>query len=82
MAKKTPPAEIERALAGGAWLTSGQICTLVGRPRTTMWRRLQQPDMHWRPTPGGRTREYQPEDVRKLVDELRQVHGGESARAE
>lgn len=72
---KQSPAEIESLLDGGAWLTSGQIATLVARGRTTIWARLQRGDLRSRNTPGGRS-EWHPEDVRRLVDELRQVHGG------
>lgn len=71
------PDEIERELAADVWLSSGQIGTLLVLPRTTIWRRLQRGDIRSRPTPGGHSR-WHPEDVRKLVDELRQVHGGES----
>jgi IS30 family transposase len=73
------PSEIERQLDGGAWLTSGQITTLLGRGRTTIWRRLRRSDMRWRETPGG-NREYNPEDVRRLLAESRRVHGGEADR--
>jgi hypothetical protein len=75
------PSEIEQLLDGGNWLTSGQIRILLSpgggrlRGRTTVWRRLQKPDMRYRETPGGQ-REYHPEDVRRLLDESRQVRGG------
>ena len=71
------PSEIEQLLDGNAWLTSGQIAALLGRSRSTMWRRLRKPDVHWRATPGG-VKEYDPEDVRRLLDESRRVHGGEA----
>ena len=82
MASQTPE-EIEQLLDGGgetAWLTSGQIRVLLGRDgrlagRTTVWRRLTRPDMRYRETLGG-NREYHPEDVRRLLDESRRVHGG------
>jgi IS30 family transposase len=74
MVQQTPD-DIERELDAGAWLSSGQISTLLHRGRTTIWRRLQRGDIRSRQTPGGRS-EWHPEDVRKLVDELRTIHGG------
>jgi hypothetical protein len=74
MVKQTPD-EIEQLLAADAWLSSGQIGTLAGVPRTTIWRRLQRGDIRSKDTAGGHSR-WHPEDVRKLVDELRQIHGG------
>jgi len=71
------PAQIEARLDAGEWLTSGQITTLLGRGRTTIWRRLQRGDIRSRQTPGGHS-EWHPKDVRKLVDDLRHVHGGET----
>jgi len=73
MVKQTPD-ELEDMLADGAWLTSGQIATLLGRGRTTIWRRLQRDDMRSRKTPGGQS-EWHPEDVRRIVAEARTVHG-------
>jgi IS30 family transposase len=69
------PEELQRLLDGGAWLTSGQIATLVGRGRSTIWRRLVRGDIRWQESPGGQ-KAYHPEDVRSLVAELRAVHGG------
>jgi hypothetical protein len=70
--------EVEQMLAAGTWLKSGRIAKLVGRDRTTIWARLKQDDMRFRLTPGGQ-KEFHPEDVRRLVDELREVHGGTAA---
>jgi IS30 family transposase len=72
------PEELQRLLDRGDWLTSGQIATLLGRGRTTMWRRLQRPDMRYQLSPGGQ-KAYHPEDVRRLVAEAREVRGGEPA---
>lgn len=78
MVSQTPD-EIEAQLDAGTWLTSGQITTLLGRGRTTVWRWLNDLDeagaMRYRETQGG-VREYHPEDVRRMVDDARRVRGG------
>lgn len=73
MVKQTAD-ELERMLGQDAWLSSGQIATLLGRGRTTIWRRLQADDMRSRKTPGGQS-EWHPDDVRRLLAEARKVHG-------
>lgn len=71
-------AELEKRLAANESLRLGEVATLAGRGRSTIqdWIATGK----WRPrytrTLGGQ-RKFNPDDVRKLLAEVREVHGGD-----
>lgn len=68
-------ADIEAQLNAGAWLSPGRVAVLFGRTRYAVDDWLNAGKLRYRRTPGGH-RELNPEDVRRLLDEYRQEHGG------
>jgi excisionase family DNA binding protein len=70
-------ADIERRLDAGEWLRPGEVAALLGIGRTTVHRMLGAGTIGHRVRPGtGEQRECAPADVRRLLDERRQVHRG------
>lgn len=72
------PEEIERRLDAGEWLTIGDVSVLLKVDRSTAHRMLktQPPMIRYRFRAGpGRYRELHPEDVRRELDQRREVHG-------
>ena len=80
MASHTP-SELERRLDAGEWLSGGQVATLLGVGRSTIQRRMADGTLKWRRRGGGIQRVCDPADVRRLLDESRRVHGGDSETA-
>jgi len=68
-------ADIERRLDAGEWLRPGDVGVLFGRTRYAVDDWMNAGKLRFRRSPGGH-REAHPEDVRRLLDEQRQVHGG------
>jgi hypothetical protein len=65
------PAEIEQMLDAGEWLKGGQIAILFGRDPATIYRWVSAGRFGYRQVGG--QREYDPADVRRELDEARQV---------
>lgn len=72
------PTELERKLDAGEWLSPGQVAALLGVGRSTVTRRLNDGTLRYRRRGGGIQRVCDPADVRRLLDESRRVHGGDS----
>lgn len=72
-------AAVERRLAANESLRLGEVATLAGRGRSTIQDWIQ--TGKWKPrhtrTLGGQRR-FHPDDVRQLLAEVREVHGGEA----
>ncbi len=73
-----PPtlAEVERQLNEGKWLKSGALAILFEVDRSTVDNWIKAGKLAYRKTAGGQ-RECQPESVRSLLAELRQIHRDE-----
>jgi excisionase family DNA binding protein len=69
-------AELERRLNAGEELSPGEVAALLGVGRTTVHDMIRAGKIRYTKTPGGHRR-CNPDDVRRLLDERRQVHGGE-----
>lgn len=69
--------EIEQRLDAGEWLRPGEVATLLDVSRTTVHGLLKRGEIRYRATPGGQRR-CNPEDVRRLLDAARRVHGGDA----
>lgn len=67
--------KIERQLNAGVWLSPGRVGVLFGRSRYAVDDWLNAGKIRYRRTPGGH-RELNPDDVRQLLAEYRQEHGG------
>lgn len=68
----------EAKLAAGGWLRIGEVIRLLGVSRTTVHRLLSSdpPAIRYRVAPGpGQYRECHPDDVRRLLEERRRIHG-------
>lgn len=70
-------ADLERRLDAGEWLRPGQVATLLDISRGTVHNKLTSGEIRSRRKGGGIQRICNPADVRRLLDESRQVHGGE-----
>lgn len=67
------PADVERRVRAGEWVTTTAVAALFGRDRTTVyrWTKRRPPLLHSRTSPGGGEIECDPADVVKLLDEYR-----------
>lgn len=74
-------ADLERRLDAGEWLRTGEVAALLGQGRTTVHRTLAGGDIRFRRTVGGQ-RHCNPEDVRRVLDRTREVHGDEPSEGQ
>lgn len=68
-------ADLERRLAAGEWLPTGAVAVLLGQGRTTIHEWVEKDRIRYRRTLGGQRRCH-PDDVRRLIAESQQIHGG------
>ncbi len=72
------PADLERRLEAGEWLTPGQVAAVLGVGRTNVHEMLTARTIGYRLKPGrGQYRECNPIDVLKLLAARREVHPAE-----
>lgn len=70
-------AKLQERLDAGEWLRTGEVAALLGHGRTTFHEWLKKnTGVRYTRTLGGQ-RKYHPDDVRRLIAEVREVHGGE-----
>ncbi len=72
-------ATLERRLDAGEWLSPGEVAVLLGLGRTTVHGLLESGRIGFRLTTGGAKRQHRrcdPADVRRLLNERREVHRG------
>lgn len=71
--------DLERRLAANEWLRTGEVSALVRQSRTAFHEWLKKhPEVRFTRTLGGQ-RKYHPDDVRRLLAEVREVHGGDES---
>lgn len=70
------PATLERRLDAGDWLRTGEVAALLGISRGTVHNRVKAGEIRHKRKGGGIQRVCNPADVRRLLDESRQVRGG------
>lgn len=71
------PEELERMLDDGEWLKAGQVAALLGVDPATIHRRRAARKIRVRKQGGDGQYLFHPEDVRRLLDASREVHGGD-----
>lgn len=70
------PATLERRLDAGDWLRTGEVAALLGVSRGTIHNWVKAGTIGHKRKGGGIQRVCNPEDVRRLLNQSRQVHGG------
>lgn len=75
-------AALERRVRDGAWLKLGAVAKLLEVGRTTAHNMVNAGLIRYRWTPSRTQRECNPEDVVRLLDERRQMHGGAAQPSE
>lgn len=67
------------AVEAGEWLRAGDVAIVLGIGRTSAHRLLSSGELGWKLKPGGKQRQADPADVRRLLTEAEQVHRGETS---
>lgn len=73
-------AKLATRLDDGEWLKLGEVAALAGIPRTTLndWIKQGRVKVRYRKTLGGGQRRFNPEDVRRIIVEVKEEHSAEA----
>lgn len=71
--------ELEKRVRAGEWLKTGAVATLLGIGRTKVHTLLGRGTIRYRVIPGGIQRVCNPEDVLRLLEDGRRMHGEDPA---
>jgi len=68
--------ELLRAVEAAEWLRVGDVAIVLQVSRTTAHRLFEAGAIAWKRKPGGKQRQADPADVRRLLSEAEQVQRG------